>query len=212
MSAENPAVNPRLIRLMASQYREMQGLATMADAMIPIAIAGLVVVARSWWDLLLAVPVAAVWAWLRLTWIRDRFDDFYDSRCGRVGWRPLPLSHTFLFTQALALGPGTILLSWPPLARGAYLLLMFTLYPTMAVVRDAPYRLYWILPLLVGVGAAVQHATLTTAAQADAWFIRVAVAGGVAIALAGLGDHLLLTRTLTGARREHAATKEELMS
>ena len=83
---------------------------------------------------------------------------------------------------------------------------------TMRENVAALQRLHVLPPLLVGVGTAVQHATLTTAAQADAWFIRVAVAGGVATALAGLGDHLLLTRTLTGARREHAATNEELMS
>ena len=76
----------------------------------------------------------------------------------------------------------------------------FALYPALYVVRDAPYRLYWILPLLVGVAAAVQFATLTTAHQADAWFIRVAFAGGVAIAVAGFGDHLLLLRTLGRSR------------
>ena len=197
-------LNPRLIRLVASQYRELQGLRTMAQAAVPMAFGAWLALAQSWWHLLLAVPVAVAWGWLYVTWINERIDDFYDSRCGRVGWRSLPLSHTFLF---MSLAQGSALMSWH-FAGAAFLLANFTLYPAFAVVRDAPYRLYWIVPLLVGVVAGVQFAALTTASQAEAWMIRVALTGGVAIAIAGLGDHLLLMRTLPAGFRLKAETTD----
>ena len=53
------SVNPRLIRLVASQYRELQGLRTMAQAAVPMAFGAWLALARSWWLLWLAVPVAA---------------------------------------------------------------------------------------------------------------------------------------------------------
>jgi hypothetical protein len=111
------ARNPALIRLVASQYRELQGLKTMADAMIPIAFGVLLRVARSPWDLLFVIPIAAAWAWFRVTWIRDRIEAFYDDRCGRIGWRPVPWTHTFLFMQAVSLGSTSTLMAWPPGAR-----------------------------------------------------------------------------------------------
>jgi hypothetical protein len=79
----------------------------------------------------------------------------------------------------------------------------------IAVFRDWPYRRHWLAPLLVGLGAAVQHATLTTRDQATAWEIHVAVAGGIAIALAGLGDHVLLVRALRPGGAD-ASTGREL--
>jgi hypothetical protein len=206
-------MNPRLIRLVASQYRELRGLATMTDAMIPLAFAALFVVLRSGWHAVavvaLAILIAGVWAWFRVTWISVHIEAFYDVRCGRTGWRPAPFGHISLFMLGATMGTGGTLMAWPPVARAAFVMAYLAAYPLFAVIRDAPYRLYWILPLAVGLAAAVECATLTSVAQAELWTIRVLIAGGVSTALAGLGDHVLLTRTLTGARTDRDAVSEE---
>jgi hypothetical protein len=202
-------MNPRLIRLVASRYRELRGLATMTDAMVPLAFAALLAVLRSEWHVvpvvILAVLIAGVWAWFRVTWISEHIEVFYDVRCGRTGWRPAPFGHISLFMWgATTMAMGGTLMSWPPVARAAVVMWYLAVYPMFAVFRDTPYRLHWIVPLTVGVAAGVEYATLTSTGQAEAWTIRVLIAGGVSTALAGLGDHLLLTRTLSSTSHQRA--------
>jgi len=200
-------MNPKLIRLLASQYRELQGLKTIADAAFPLGYGAFLSVARSEWDLLWAVPLAGALFWLRFAWLRERIEDFYESRCGRTDWRRRPVGHTFLFMQAVCLG--VALMTWPAVVRVVFLIAMLAGLPIIVVARDAPYRLHWLLPALVGVAAAIVHGTLTSAAGAEAWEIRVSLVGGAAIAFAGVCDHLLLMRMLPGAPAQDAITAND---
>jgi hypothetical protein len=191
-------MNPRLIRVLASQNRELQGLKTIADAAFLLYFAALLTLARSGWDVALGFAIAAALGWVRFTWLRERIEDFYERRCGRTDWRPRPFGSAFVFLSWVCLGSGSSMMTWPPTVRVAVLLAALAGLPTVIVVRDAPYRLHWLLPALVGIAAAVVHGTLTSTEAAGIWEIRVLVLGAVATALAGVGDHLLLTQMLTG--------------
>ena len=120
-------MNPQLIRLLASQYRDLQGPRTIVDTVFPLAYAAFLVVARSDWDILPALAIAGVWLWFRADLgERPHRSSSMTSRSGRVRSRGRALPYALLFVQFVALGTGHTVMSWPPVLRAALLMVGLT--------------------------------------------------------------------------------------
>ena len=57
--------DPRLIRIVTSQYQELQGLKTILNAALPLAYAALMTLADSTWHVLVALPLVLAGFWFR---------------------------------------------------------------------------------------------------------------------------------------------------
>jgi hypothetical protein len=193
--------NPALIRLVTGRYRDLQGLATVADAAFLLLFAGVGYLARSGWidrtpAMVLVIAVGGAYLWARFTVIRRRIDAYYASRYGRVQWS---LGRPFLFPMYLQGTVSTQMLldmGIPLPARVAIVLLVLGGLPGWIVVRDWPYRAHWLLPVAAGIVVAAMFSGVTTHEQAKDWLLPALLACGASLAFAGLLDHLLLMRTL----------------
>jgi len=187
--------DPRKIRLVAGRYRELQGLATVADAAVLLVCAAVfpwAVAAPGRLNAALALVGACVL--VRATWIRLRLKAYYTRRFGRVAPRLPPQNAALNLVQgalfAVTFGPIV-----PPLAHYAIVLAMVAAPSSWIVVRDRPYRAYWLLPFGVGGGAALLLMA-APARQAEAWLPLVLLGDALALAVAGWLDHALLAGTL----------------
>jgi hypothetical protein len=191
------AADPRLIRLIARRYRELQGLGTLANA---------------GWMLLLLVGLRcstnrqvlawfgafALYAIVSQTWLRRRIERYYVTRFGRAAER-----------SSSTLGPGVDAGAWaflPVLLDSEFRLWAIAAAITIAliggplwrVVRDWPQRWYWLFPVCVGAGLCLRFITVDTTDR-HAWTVFATAAGFVTVTAAGLLDHALLVRTLSRA-------------
>jgi hypothetical protein len=193
--------NPALIRLVTGRYRDLQGLATVADAApLLLLAAGGYAYHAAWLDrsrsIVLGIAVCGGYLWARFTWIRRWIDAYYANRYGRVQQsvgRPSPF---LMYFQGIVLAPTLHDMGVPVPARVAIVLLVLGGVPGWIVVRDWPYRAHWLLPGAAGVVAAAMFAGVTTHEQVNAWLVPTLCACGVSLALAGLLDHALLTCSL----------------
>jgi hypothetical protein len=193
--------NPALIRLVASRYRDLQGLSTVADAAVLLILAAGAYLHRSGWldtSSLVAVFIAicAAYFCVRFTRVRRWIDAYYANRCGRVHHslgRPFPFA---MYFQGLLLPQMLRDMGLPVPVGTAFALLLLAGLPGHIVVRDWPYRAHWLLPVAAGVVVAAMFAGVTTHAQAQAWLFPSCFACGASMAFAGLLDHTLLLKTL----------------
>jgi hypothetical protein len=205
---------PALIRLVTGRYYEMQGLTTLADAVLPIHF-GLVYAffysgaSESLWLLvtLLLIPMV-YWLWARYTWVRRRIDAFYNERCGRVT-AVIGLEYNGFFIQATMALPVLIPAGTPSWALALVALGLLSIHPLWIVRRDWPYRTHWLLPAAVGVVAALMMFGVRTKEEAFAWQMRLLLAGGASLAVVGMLDHRLLVRTLRPAADPLAAEEPQ---
>ncbi len=192
--------HPGLIRLVASRYRDLQGLLTVADAALLLMPGATLYLHRLGWVgspwLYGCLGCYAAYGWARFTVIQRRIDAYYANRCGRVELR---LGRPFMFPLYMQGTLGAAILvdvGLPAPLRVALVLLLLAGLPGRIVVRDWPYRVHWLMPFATGVVLAVLFAAVTTKAQAKAWLPGAALACGTSLALAGLLDHALLIKTL----------------
>jgi hypothetical protein len=194
--------DPRLIQLVASRYRELQGLLMLAEVMFTLYMGGMMMAATRldeasadsgpWLLAIFALPVI-VCAVAYLRWLKPQIVAYYRSRFGRApngffvgGWTYQGLILGALLADAHM--PGlTIAIAF--LSLGAR--------PAWIVWRDWPYRWHWLpvigvatlvtrdMSLMPSYHVALQHQGL--------WALGVAISVGCA----AMGDHLLLVRTLT---------------
>jgi hypothetical protein len=197
--------NQKLIRLVASRYRELQGLKTAGDGstllLFGVALRGAQAadranIAHSYlFATAVVLMLTLIGAWL---FLRRRLDRYYDFRFGRVGARTFVYPYALLFlicTGWMAMWcdiPGPIWVT-APLAHVASIPLIAG--PGMAAKRGAPYRLPWVLVAMAALVAALQL-PLGDASARLIWRMHSLVYGGGTLVVAGLCDHLLLVRTL----------------
>ena len=191
------SVDAGLIHLVTSRYSEMQGLVTVALAMFPVILPlGFFISPNDTFFSWYCIGCVACFL-ASLIWLRPRIFAYYAARFGRVssGFRYF---WPILIIQALGLNPALTLYHLPLLARGLVIFLMLGAWPARVVVRDWPYRGYWVLPFVVACGAAFPLASASRDVFTTAgWWMAI----GVSVAVAGAGDHLLLVRTLRPALR-----------
>ena len=210
--------NPALIRLVTARYREMQGLRTIADAALPFSMGLLLIIAMfaseladSEGPIFLALIPVVIWVWVKHTWISRRIEAFYAERCGRVGGvlgLSAAITYESAFIQALVFLPILIQFGVPLWARIAIVLPLLSAQPLWTVVRDAPYRMHWLIPAVAGFIAALRLVDVRTSEQAFIWQMWVSIAGGLAIACAGALDHRLLLQTLHGGGDPAGSTEQ----
>jgi MFS superfamily sulfate permease-like transporter len=169
-----------------------------------------------WADTLKTTPISALVAafvlfaayfvlWIKV--LRKRVERYYDERFGRVGRRtfgPVPsvlvaylgLAWTTIFLDAHA----------PWVLPVAIVVLSAATWPARIARRDSPYRAGWGLVAVAAIVAALQLPG--DASRRFEWRTNAMLEVGLATAIAGLCDHLILVRTLVGVRREHAAANE----
>lgn len=198
-------VDPRLIYLVASRYREMQGLVTVSDAMFPVMMASILFISSNDTVLLWYLVGCLACFVASMIWLRPRLLAYYTARFGRIS-SGFPSPVAMLMFQGLTMGSILADMHLPVVARYLAIFLLLGGWPARIVVRDWPYRGYWGLPLAVALGAAFPLASRPVAETTMAVW---ASATGIAVAIAGWCDHALLARTLTGARRADAAASEE---
>ena len=190
---------PALIRLVTGRYRDLQGLATVADAACLLLFGAVGYLNQSGWidrSGLLLIVIGLAYVWARFTVIRRWIDAYYASRFGRVHWslgRPFSFP---VYLQGIVLSPNLVDMGVPVPARVAIVLLVLGGLPGWIVVRDWPYRAHWLLPVVAGVVVAAMLSGITTHELAKDWLLRALLACGASLALAGLLDHLLLVKTL----------------
>jgi len=202
--------DPRLIRLVAARYPQMQGLRTMVDAFWPLSFAALHYVVKEGWQIAAFATVFTVYLWFRFRRIPRRLDAYYAQRFGRTG--------EFLFPENLGLWFGMAINFNEPLRdafrapdslRVAVLMVALCSYPLWIVVRDAPYRLYWLAVVLAGFAAAIQIPWVPIGEGRYVWVRESHLAIGLALLAVGALDHLLLAHTLRGGSPVAAGAEEE---
>jgi hypothetical protein len=210
--------NPRLIRLVAARYGQLHGLFTALDAVWPL-YWGVTMLSCSWferadvsdwWVVPLSVPLF-VFMVLQWRWLRPRLKAYYTSRFGRVKGQGASTSlaganwtfHGCMFGALLADAR-------TPWLTVTVTVLCFSARPAWIVCRDWPYRWHWLPLCLAGVGSAWSMSLMPSYGVALRHIGPLALAIGGAQAFAGLGDHLLLVRTLHGPLAEDVVTSQEM--
>jgi hypothetical protein len=193
MSAKEPA----LVHLVAGRYRDLQGLSTMANAAMLLLCAGFVYWGRERWHLPVMAAVVGGYLWFRFTWLRAALDEYYTRRCGRAGVSQYARVQGVFILQGAISAPVLRDLHVPMPAGVAIILLMLGGEAAWIAARDLPYRAHWWLPVFAAVICAAKYTGVTTVEQTFAWEAFALLTAGTAWALAGLGDHALLLRTLT---------------
>jgi hypothetical protein len=193
----------RLIRLVAARYQRMQGLRTMADAFWPLWFAALLHFVSDWWDAALFFAVMIAYMWSRSTWLPRRIEAYYAERFGRAGadrWGREDLG--FWFSMAISFHETLRdMFRAPDYVRIGLILPVLCAYPLWIVVRDAPFRLYWLAVFLVGFTATIRIPWVPIGEGRHLWERDSYLAIGLALLAAGALDHLLVAYTLRGGTR-----------
>lgn len=215
------------IAFVTQRFHELQGLRTVADAVPPLIFAAGLHWAQSNRNVIILLCALAAYFAARATWIRSGIDAYYSRRLGRVDRSAPNLDGTLLFSQSRPLGwvdrsgstfdgllvfyQGLIL---APMCRDLPLSVqvpliaaMLGFQPTWILIRDWPYRTHWLLPLGVAVAFALRLGAVATSQEVLAWQVQVCLAGGVALAIAGVFDHALLLRSLHNGQSVVDATE-----
>jgi hypothetical protein len=184
-------MNPRLIRVVVSQFEQMQGLRLVA--------AGVMLALFSWVESLahtdpidrevrgLAMCIPIVFS----AWARPALRDYYARRFGRVvngetAWGPELLFLTWIFA--------VFVLSSLPRAM-APLWMAWAAYPAYVTWTGWPYRAQHVFTAAAGVYVASSHLSLAGLVSESQVFRETWLLAAALIA-AGLLDHLVLVRAL----------------
>jgi hypothetical protein len=240
-SSEPRLEDIRRIAFVTRRFHDLQGLRTVADAVPPLIFAALLRSAQSHRNVIILICVLAAYFVARATWIRSGIDAYYSRRLGRVDRSGSDLDGTLLFSQPRPLGwtdrsgpdandiflrtflsyfcvlnaasmrPDAPLPGFVQIGFIMLMLLMLGLPPVLILIRDWPYRVHWVLPLGVGVAVALRLGAIETSQELLACVVLAYVGCGVALAIVGALDHLLLVNSLGGgaaaaSRAEHADT------
>ena len=225
------------IAFVTRRFDDLQGLRTVADAVPLVIFAALLHASQSKLKIILACVLAAYFA-ARMTWIRSGIDAYYARRFGRVDRSTPHLDGTFLFSRATPLGwhdrrgpdadgifirifiiyqgllnSGSLNSDASPSVFVRIVVTMFMLTtclpPGAVLIRDWPHRTHWLLPLSVGVVCTLGVGAAATYHEGLVWQVLACLGYGVALAIAGALDHLLLVKSLGGgagaaSKAEHA--------
>jgi hypothetical protein len=205
-----------LVRLVASRYRELQGLRTIADGGALIVMgAGLYAMwmyPRTATGAYFALFVFALcgygWFWWKWTRNRGEIDAFYSSQCGRIpvkSWGPPVVITTWL---ALECGPICLDLGIAKWVSVAVFAVLLAARPAWYVIRDWPYRILWLLPASAGVFAAASFASVVNREQASLWWGEFSLVIGASMLVAGWFDHRRLMKTLRPSEATANATSD----
>jgi len=209
-------LNPRLIKLVASRYRELQGLKTAGDGgallLVGVALRGALAADRAnipdsyAFATAVVLMLALIGGWI---FLRRRLSRYYDLRFGRVGPRTFAYPYALLFlicTGWMAMWCDITGPIWvtAPLAHVASIPLIVA--PGVMAKRGAPYRLPWALVAMAALVAALQL-PLGDASAKLIWRMHSFLYGGGALVVAGLSDHRLLVRTLKPASESEAGER-----
>ena len=207
--------NPKLIRLVASSYRELKGLKTAGDGgvllLCGVALRGALAADRAnvsdsyAFATAVVLMLTLIGGWL---FLRRRLDRYYDLRLGRVGSRTFVYPYALLFLICsgwMAMWCGVPGPTWvtAPLAHVASIPLI--VWPGMTAKRGAPYRLPWVLVAMGALVAALQLPLGDESARLI-WRIHSLLYAGGTLVVAGLCDHLVLVRTLKPTSESEAAS------
>ena len=118
---------------------------------------------------------------------------YYTSRFGRI-----ERADGNRFWWALWIGISAALVDTIIYARGVPSAFFFTIaaFSAGTVIRDWPFRTHRIVLAAAALAASVTFAGITDDASRAAWLRRTVQVLGVALIIAGAGDHRLLTATL----------------
>jgi len=203
--------DPRLIRLVAARYHQMQGLTRMADAFVPLYVAAAYyVMLDDWWQAGLFLAGMILYMWSRHTWMRRRINAYYSGRFGRTGWIETRENLGFWFFMAIGFNDSLRdMFQAPVYVRIAFMLAALCAYPLWIAVRDFPFRLHWLAVFVAGFAAAIRIPFVPVGQGGDLWVRDSNVAIGLALLAAGALDHLLLTYALGGGAPEASRLEEE---
>jgi hypothetical protein len=194
-------LSPRLIRLATSRYPELQGLLTIADAVFPLYMGVMMVMTRwmeqsdvsDWWALVLGLPLL-LWVVLLFCYVRPRVLAYYAARFGRVHGRPSavvgPWRYQGLITGALLAD------AHRPWLTAITAMALLGAWPAWIAWRDWPYRWHWLPSAVIASIVAADMSRMPSYHVALQHSALWAFAVGAVSVFAGLGDHLLLIRTL----------------
>ena len=194
--------SPRLIRLVARRYRELQGLVTISDAMFPLLLGAGLFIFHSDTAVLWYGAGIVVCFLFSLVWLRRRIHAYYTERFGRTGGAAYPMCVVML--QGLTAGSMLTDIHVSAAARVPIVFLLLGGWPAWIAARDWPYRWHWSIPVVVAAAAAFP---LSSRPVDGGQFVMATcwVAAGGALAIAGALDHRLLVRTLRPGQEEHEA-------
>jgi len=198
--------DPRLIRLVAARYRQMQGLATMADAFwLLLTAAGFFLISEEWHALPFGV-VLAVYLWSRMTWMKRRIQRHYAERFGRTGSPDFRQNLGLMFNMVIAYNQILRdLFHAPDPVRVSMMAAGLCGYPLWIGIRDFSYRSHWLLLVVAGLGVSIQIPWVPPGSDAGfAWARDANLAVGLALFVVGALDHQLLVRALGGRARADA--------
>jgi hypothetical protein len=190
-----PTADPRLIRLVTARYRQMQGLATMADAYFPL-VGGtaLLLLSEEWHAAVLGLVLLALMV-ARFTWIRRRIDAYYAQRYGRVVQPTLPPGVAINLCMVISYAKiMRDVFHAPVVIQITVMTIGLCAYPLWVAVRDFPYRAYWLLVAGAGAASAVQLPFYQSRDLIYVWTRNTYLAIGSAVLAVGALDHRLLTR------------------
>lgn len=202
--------DPRLIRLVAARYRQMQGLTTIAESAWPLLIAaGFFLIVEEWHALPFGA-VLAVYIWARFTWMKRRIERHYAERFGRTGPPVFSNGLGLMLTQVIAFNQILRdLFHAPDYLRVALIATALCAYPVWIAIRDFSYRSYWLLLVIAGIGVSVQIPWVGPGSDASLMWARDAnLAVGLALFAVGALDHLLLVRALGGGSHQASALED----
>jgi hypothetical protein len=196
--------DPRLIQLVASRYRELQGLLMLPDVLFTLYMGIMMMVVTrledtgvdfdSWVLVMFGLPVV-VFAIAYLRWLRPRIVAYYRSRFGRVPGPQVFFQGGWTY-QGLILGAllADAHLPWLTIVIA---FLSLGAWPTWIACRDWPYRWHWLpvvaVAALVTTDMSLMPSYHVALQHQGVWALALAVSVGCA----AMGDHLLLVRTLT---------------
>jgi len=192
-------MDPRLIRVVARHFDDLQGLRTTAWMLWMVAV---------FWMQQVLLPRGG---WLRLSWfvlvgaytplVGDPLRRYYARRVGRVAGRGFPPLELRWGVWLLAAGP--ILAGGRPYAA---LSLAWLAYPIYLVASGWPYRKQHLLTVAVAAGvAAIRLVSGAAWPVPDADIADPLMVVVLTLAVTGLFDHALLVRILRPSRDAEAA-------
>ncbi len=208
--------NPALIRVVASRYHELRGLQTAGDASLLIGIGAGIVAAEAvdagrlgGFAMTILAVLLCGWFVCWLSVARRRLERFYETRFGRV--KPKRFEYPYALMFAIGTGwiqmwcgiPGPL---WVRAPLALAVAIPLVVWPGWFARRDAPFRTYWALVALAAL-VMVLRAPFGDASAQYVWRAHTLLFGGAALMIAGVGDHLLVVRTLRPADDDGTVTE-----
>ena len=183
-------MNPRLIRIVAAQFEDLQGLRVTAwIAWICVWTWTFQFLPRSEAIRVFLVVLNAV---IYVPFVREPLRRYYARRVGRVSGQhfpPVELRWAIWLIVAIPIAGGA--------RPNAVLCLVWIAYPIYLAWSGWPYRMQHLLTVAVAAGVAVARLSSGPAEPVpDVQIARPLLVLALTVAVTGLIDHLVLTRTM----------------